>query len=166
MWHQRHCQHSLHRQTLALASASVWARTCCVRMQQTRHHPGVIIGIVCAAVVVFALSLLGVVVCRRRRPRPPADMEQAAEGSAGVKADSMDTSDGLPAGVDSSASQRVVPCGEVQRGDMDRGGSGSVVSSLVSEMQHALSSAEYCHLVAPQDVQQLRQVCVCRLIAV
>lgn len=121
-----------------------------------------IIGIVVAAVVVVVLTLLGVLVWRRRRrpPSPSKDIEHAADNSAGVKADSMDTSDSIasPAGIDSSASQRVVLGGEAPRGDIDRGGSGSVVSSLASEMQHALSSAEYCHLVAPQDVQQLRQV--------
>lgn len=43
---------------------------------------------------------------------------------------------------------------------LDTGGSGSMVSSLASEMQHALSHAEYNYLVPPQDVQQLKQVCV------
>lgn len=122
---------------------------------------GIIIGIVCAAVVVVALSVLGVVVWRRRRRTPPSTDPEHAEDSAGVKADSMEASDSVatPAGVDSSASQHVVVGGE-RSTEMDRGHSGSVVSSLASEMQHALSSAEYCHLVSPQDVQQLRQVCV------
>ncbi len=114
-------------------------------------------------------------------PTPPNGNTTLQElDSTGCKTESCDVvSDSGQhslAGIDSSSSQRavaigvtVVTAGQHQEQDhvlvpsgshelFETGGSGSMVSSLASEMQHALSTAEYNYLVPPQDVQQLKQV--------